>query len=139
MNATPKRYPPDDPREWLNRAKSNLVRARNRMPDVYLEDLCFDAQQAAEKAIKAFLIRLDVPVPYTHDLAELLTVVEEAGRNVPEGIKRAGALSDYAVESRYLGMAEPVTQEEYAEAVAIAEEVVRWVEDALEGDGKQDK
>jgi HEPN domain-containing protein len=46
----PERRPPDDPQEWLNRARSNLVRATAAMPDVYLEDLCFDAQQAAEKA-----------------------------------------------------------------------------------------
>ena len=45
-----KRYPPDDPREWINRARSNLQRARVQIPDVYIEDMCFDAQQAAEKA-----------------------------------------------------------------------------------------
>lgn len=128
MNVTPKRYPPDDPREWMNRAKSNLVLARNRLPDVYLEDLCFDAQQAAEKAIKAFLIHLDLCFPYTHDLTDLLTLVEGAGRKVPEDVKRAGILSDYAIESRYPGLAEPVTQEEYERAVSIAEEVVQWVE-----------
>ena len=50
------RYSPDDPREWLNRARSNLALAKNRIPDAYLEDLCFEAQQAAEKAIKAILI-----------------------------------------------------------------------------------
>jgi hypothetical protein len=52
----PERRPPDDPREWINRARSNLVRAQTTLPGVYLEDLCFDAQQAAEKAIKAVLI-----------------------------------------------------------------------------------
>ncbi|MCK4598667.1 HEPN domain-containing protein [Candidatus Bipolaricaulota bacterium] len=128
MNVTPKRYPPDDPREWMNRAKSNLVLARNRLPDVYLEDLCFDAQQAAEKAIKAFSIHLDLCFPYTHDLTDLLTLVEGAGRKVPEDVKRAGILSDYAIESRYPGLAEPVTQEEYERAVSIAEKVVQWVE-----------
>lgn len=128
MNVTPKRYPPDDPREWMNRAKSNLVLARNRLPDVYLEDLCFDAQQAAEKAIKAFLIHLDLCFPYTHDLTDLLTLVEGAGRKVPEDVKRAGILSDYAIESHYPGLAEPVTQEEYERAVSIAEKVVQWVE-----------
>jgi HEPN domain-containing protein len=51
----PERRPPDDPREWINRARSNLVRAQTTLPGVYLEDLCFDAQQAAEKAIKAVL------------------------------------------------------------------------------------
>jgi hypothetical protein len=35
-------------------------------------------------------------------------------------------------------VAEPVTQEEYEEAVAIAEEVVRWVEDALKGEDEKD-
>ena len=29
-----KRYPPDDPREWLNRARSNLALARAVVPDV---------------------------------------------------------------------------------------------------------
>ena len=43
----PERFPPDDPREWLNRARSNLAMAKNRVPDAYLEDLCFEAQRAA--------------------------------------------------------------------------------------------
>ena len=43
------RYPPDDPREWLNRAQSNMKRAKTEIPGVYLEDLCFDAQQARKR------------------------------------------------------------------------------------------
>jgi HEPN domain-containing protein len=56
----PGRLPPDDPREWLNRARSSLTIAREgaAFPEIYLEDLCFDAQQAAEKAIKAVLLHL---------------------------------------------------------------------------------
>ena len=72
----PERFPPDDPREWLNRARSNLVRAKNRIPGAYLEDLCFDAQQAAEKAIKGVMIAGDITFPYVHDLDQLLTVLE---------------------------------------------------------------
>jgi len=61
----PKRRPADDPVEWLNRARSNLARAKAdiRIPHVYLEDLCFDAQQAAEKAIKAVLLNLECRSP----------------------------------------------------------------------------
>jgi len=51
----PERRPPDDPREWLNRARSNLLLAQAAGPGVYREDLCFNAQQAVEKAIKALL------------------------------------------------------------------------------------
>lgn len=58
------RYAPDDPREWLNRARSNLVLARMQGASVYLEDLCFHAQQAVEKAVKALLIQRHVPFPY---------------------------------------------------------------------------
>jgi len=36
-----KRRPPDDPREWLNRARNNLLRAQNPISDDYLEDYCF--------------------------------------------------------------------------------------------------
>jgi HEPN domain-containing protein len=127
------RFPPDDPREWLNRARSNLAKARDASghPQVYLEDLCFDAQQAAEKAIKAVLIHLDVRFPFVHDLAQLLTLVEGAGQDVSESIRGAAGLSDYAVETRYPGLSEPVTWQEYEEAVAIAEEVVRWAQGVI--------
>ena len=43
----------------------NLVRAQAMLPGVYLEDLCFDAQQAAEKAIKAVLIARGAIIPIT--------------------------------------------------------------------------
>ena len=43
--------------EWLKRASSNLYIAKaGRINNVYLEDLCFEAEQSAEKALKALLI-----------------------------------------------------------------------------------
>ena len=72
----PECYPPDDPREWLHRARSDLVLAQAESPSVYLEDLCFHAQQAAEKAIKALLIQRGVDFPYVHDLARLLDLLQ---------------------------------------------------------------
>ena len=47
---TRQRFEPDDPREWLNRAQGNLARAKLLVKGGYFEDLCYDAQQAAEKA-----------------------------------------------------------------------------------------
>jgi len=42
---------------WLRHSRSNLARAESgRMtPEILYEDLCFDAQQAAEKALKDVL------------------------------------------------------------------------------------
>ncbi len=124
----PERFPPDDPREWLNRARSNLSRAKSKIPEAYLEDLCFDAQQAAEKAIKAVLMKKGIAFPYVHDLVRLLTLLEEAGETIPESVRQAEDLTRYAVVTRYPGLTEPVTEAHYQEAVASAEAVVQWVE-----------
>lgn len=124
----PERFSPDDPREWLNRARSNLALARSRVPGAYLEDLCFEAQQAAEKAIKAVLIRRGIDFPYVHDLARLLTLLEEAGTALPESIRGAEVLTLYASIGRYPGPNRPVSPEEYAEAVELAQMVIQWAE-----------
>jgi HEPN domain-containing protein len=132
MNAP--RFLADDPREWLNRANSSLLKAQvaAATPGVYLEDVCFDAQQAAEKAIKAVLLFREGRFPYIHDLAQLLTLVEQSGLTFAPEIRRAVILSDYAVATRYPGVAEPVTREEYAEALQLAEQVVTWARNVIE-------
>ena len=122
------RYSPDDPREWLNRARSNLLQARTAQPGVYLEDLCFNAQQAAEKAIKAILISRNVEFPYVHDIAQLLTLLENAGQTIPDVIRQAESLTRFAVFTRYPGLASPINQEEYEQAVHLAEQALRWAE-----------
>ena len=76
--------PPDDPREWLNRARGNLALARTRHPDTYLEDR-FNAQQAAEKALKGLLLAHGANFPYIHDLGELLRLLEQSGEHIPDG------------------------------------------------------
>ena len=35
----PRRRPSDDPREWLNRARSDLTMAKAKGPEIYYEDL----------------------------------------------------------------------------------------------------
>jgi HEPN domain-containing protein len=128
------RRPPDDPREWINRARSNLVRAQAMLPGVYLEDLCFDAQQAAEKAIKAVLIVRGAIFPPIHDLAGLLTILGQNDEAIPPAIADAARLTRFAASTRYPGVAEPVTVEEHQRAVAIAEAVVTWADERV-GEG----
>ncbi len=117
------------PEDWLRRAKGNLARARQTKPkDAFWEDLCFDAQQAAEKAIKAVLVFRELEFRKTHDLRELLTLLGSGGDPIPEEIWEAVDLTDYAVETRYPGVTEPVSDKEYRHAVALAEAVVRWAD-----------
>ncbi len=128
---TPERLPPDDPREWINRAYSSLIQAGIERKGVYLEDLCFQAQQAAEKALKAFLLHLSIDFPRTHSLAVLVSLLEQAGHQVPNRVREAVKLTDYAVGARYPGFDDIVEQEEYLEAVALAEAVVNWADENI--------
>jgi HEPN domain-containing protein len=126
---------PSQPRSWLRRARSNLTRARllAGQPGVLYEDLCFDAQQAVGKALKAVLVQRGARFPKTHSLAELLTLVQNAGIEVPAEILEATLLTPYAVETRYPGLWEEVTPADHQEAVRVAQRVVQWAETLTPG------
>jgi HEPN domain-containing protein len=112
--------------DWLRYAESDLEIARiNQSSLILLEGLCFHAQQAAEKALKAVLIAHAIPFPRTHNLATLLDLLPQ-DLLLPSEVEAAAILTDYAVLTRYPGNLEPVTEEEYHEAVRLAEVVVHW-------------
>ena len=116
------------PADWLRYARSDLELARVTRPDeVLFEGLCFHAQQAAEKALKAVLIAKGVPPPKTHNIRTLLDLLPQEVI-APQEIEDAASLTDYAVTSRYPGDFESVDEEEYKEAVRLAETVVIWAE-----------
>ncbi len=121
---------PDNPHDWLKRAKSNLIRAKTGKisDEILYEDLCFDAQQSAEKSLKALLVHKNRPFPKTHTLHALFSLVEETGVNVPEDILEAGILTEYAVETRYPGDYIEIDNSEYEKAVKLAEKVFEWAE-----------
>ena len=56
---------PTDPQAWLLRAKGNLNLAEKggRLKGVLFEDLCFNAQEAAEKALKAVCLAQGMDSP----------------------------------------------------------------------------
>ena len=94
--------------------------------DAFLEDLCYHAHQAAEKALKAVYRERGWAFRYVHVIEELLTGLKDHGVAIPTDVEEAVILTAYATASRYPGRQEAVTQEEYASAVALAERVVAW-------------
>lgn len=120
--------------EWLARAKSCLAIATQAKPAiVFWEDLCFNAQQASEKAIKAIFIAHGRKFLYTHDLGKLLNqLATELKMTIPSGVAASTALSDYALSARYPGLSEPATREDHRDAVEIAEAVMSWAENLIQ-------
>jgi len=126
--------PPDPsalgtPQEWLNRAKSNLaIASQAKTENIYWEDLCFEVQQAAEKALKAVMLAKGIRFRFVHDLSEHLTLLEQSGLSLPEEVRNAAILTDFAVEARYPGVYEPITETEFRESLRIATAVIVWAE-----------
>ena len=59
-------------RRWLAKADSDLIASRRLLDGGGPYDaVCFHAQQAAEKALKAWLAAADAPIPRTHNLEDL--------------------------------------------------------------------
>jgi HEPN domain-containing protein len=114
---------------WLAHARSNLKLAETSDREgVFLEDLCFEAQQAAEKALKALCLWRGLDFPRAHSLVLLTDVLEEAGVEIPPEVKETDSLSVYAVEMGHPSWAEPVEEDEYQAALVTASRVVDWVE-----------
>jgi HEPN domain-containing protein len=94
------------------------------------ELLCFHAQQAAEKTIKAVLIACGIEPPRTHSITALIDLLPP---NIPrpDDLMAARTLTSFAAVTRYPGQAGPVSEEDYREAVRLAEAVVAWAEEAI--------
>lgn len=124
----PESPPPGSSGDWLRRAQSDFISAQGPQPrDVLLEDLCFHAQQAAEKALKAVLVSRLIPPPRTHNIGVLL---DRAAKElfIPSYLYDGISLTDYAVHARYPAEREPIQEEEYHEAIRLAETFVQWAE-----------
>jgi len=121
----------DAPERWLANARADLALARVQLPPggVY-EHLCFHAQQAAEKSLKAVLLARGVEFPFTHNLGALLDLLPPELR-VPQTVAEAVDLNLYAVATRYPGESEPATEDDHREAIRIAEAVLQWAESAI--------
>lgn len=99
-------------------------------PGILFEDLCYQAQQAAEKAVKTIFISRNIAYPYIHTINTLLTILEMEGVFIPERIWLLSKLTVYATGTRYPGF-EPVTKQEYGEALRLAREAVAWAEEMI--------
>ena len=98
------------------------------MKGVVYEDLCFNAQQAAEKALKAVCLVRGLDFPKTHSLVHLMDVLEKNDVDIPNNVRDADILTQYAVQSRYPGIVEEITKDEYRDTLKLASQVVFWAE-----------
>jgi HEPN domain-containing protein len=115
---------------WIDRAKSSYGIAKindNSDIHIYYEDLCYQAQQAVEKALKGLLIYYGIEPEFTHNIEILLTELEKHIK-IPDIVKQSMKLSIYAVQTRYPGEYDEITKERYMESIKISKDCLDWVE-----------
>jgi HEPN domain-containing protein len=95
-----------DVRAWLSKAELDLkaaVHETTAPAESLWGDVMFHAQQAAEKAMKAFLAWHDVPFRKTHNLEELGRQCVALDATLEPVADEAAPLTEYAWRFRYPG------------------------------------
>ncbi len=119
--------------DWLDDAQGDLAHAKSDLERGFYNWACFSAQQAAEKALKAFLIA-NKKEPWGHSVAELCETASLDDKDFKNIKKRAATLDIYYIPTRYPnglpgGIPSEAYQKEDAErALSICNEVIAMVE-----------
>lgn len=96
------------------------------------ENILFHVQQSIEKALKAKLVSLGIPVPSAHDLEEIVRVLPD--RNLVPHHDSLYDLTQFATIRRYEEGVAVITQEEISSSLSAAEEVINWVGTSVKKD-----
>ena len=117
--------------EWIEKAEEdyNMAQLAQQASRPFYNSICFHAQQCIEKYLKAWIQEANVPVPRTHDLGELLSLIVPtlpAWSQWQPDFKR---ITEYAVDSRYPG--ESATANDTQHAMQVCEAVRQAVQTSL--------
>ncbi|GAC1345928.1 MAG: hypothetical protein NVSMB14_09060 [Isosphaeraceae bacterium] len=116
-------------RSWLLKAVRDLKGARvlAAESDELLELAVYHCQQAAEKAIKGYLVFYDEPFRKIHDVPILLEQAAKIEPSFASWLTSAENLNEYSTVYRYPGASSTADLDEFLEAWDDAETIVRQV------------
>jgi HEPN domain-containing protein len=130
-----------DPRKeaerWLEQAVHDLADARYNMDGGKHNLACFVAQQAAEKALKAYLIRQGDEEPWGHSVADLCRDASEMDSSFLELRATVAPLDKFYIPTRYPNglpggiPSEAFSREDAVSAIDLASRVLEHVRDRL--------
>ena len=125
---------PDEIKEWFQVTEDDLISAQillNHDPPV-INTACFHCQQAIEKALKAFLVWKGQSFEKIHDIGYLLDLCKNYGLSLNFLNKdKAETITSYAAEIRYPSAIPKITIDEAREALDIANDVWRLINDLI--------
>lgn len=119
--------------KWLRFAKDDLLWTDANIREKIWYGACFTAQQAAEKVLKAYLIKQGKIIRKIHDLGALLEICIQEDKTFEVLREACATLTDYYAPTRYPDVAEFVdfTEEKAKEAYSLVKKIVSFVEEKL--------
>jgi len=126
----------DEVRRWLGKALHDLGSARklSQEPESFLDTAIYHCQQAAEKAVKAFLTFQQIRFGRTHDLEVLTSLAATIEPRFEDWAAASQMLTPYATIYRYpTEMGEP-DRSEFDEALQLSAALVEFVLSVLPGE-----
>ncbi|MBI3398149.1 MAG: HEPN domain-containing protein, partial [Deltaproteobacteria bacterium] len=89
--------------KWIGIAERDLLTAKQGLEAeiVITDTVSFHCQQAAEKYLKAFLVKHQIEFTKTHSIIALLNLCSTVDKSFNEELTEVDYLTDYAVEIRY--------------------------------------
>ena len=110
---------------WFRKADHELLSISNNMAAAVVpwDKLTFDAQQAAEKYLKGFLVFHGHAFPGVHDLEEMLALCSDYGSELSDLKSDCRLLTHLGAISRYPDVPGEPTEADARRAVEIAKRV----------------
>jgi HEPN domain-containing protein len=130
--------PKGEAERWLKQAAYDLQAAEHNANGEYYSVACFNAQQAAEKSLKAFLFAQGERVVLGHSVGELCHRCGEYEENFAGLAGLANKLDRFYIPTRYPNAlpggvpAEVYDEEDATGAIALASKVLAMVRKGLE-------
>ena len=121
-------------RIWFKSAKDDLLWARHNLRGAFYAQACFAAQQAAEKALKAYLLEKVGRFDKVHLLPKLLRDCQKEDRDFRKLTEACDILADYYLDTRYPDMLDFSSFDDLKhaqEAIRLAKEIVEFVGERL--------
>ncbi|MCL2106212.1 MAG: HEPN domain-containing protein [Oscillospiraceae bacterium] len=115
---------------WLRKAVDDLKSAKVLRSEDLLANSCYFAQQASEKALKAYLAQFDAEIPHSHNLSMLCKRCIIHDNVFLEILDDSSDLTDYATQTRYPGD-DTVDEDETKEAIQKAENIYQFVQERI--------
>lgn len=128
--------PRGEAKRWLEQARRDLEAAEGIFAQGYWWVACFQAQQAAEKAVKAFLYGVGERMVLGHSVAELAKKATDYDDSFADMKAQAAALDRFYIPTRYPnGLPGGIPADSYSEgdarqALEMARAVLNHVEEA---------